>query len=351
MRVQVNGEARDLPAGCTIDALLHELGIGSTREGVAVAVNEEVISRTGWSTVQLRADDRVEVVQAVQGGGDDKGGAVDTIVESIKKMQPEGDALHLGEWKLGSRLVLGSAKYPDLQTFRRAIVASGAEVVTVAIRRVDPNTGGKESIYSILKEEGVQVLPNTAGCYTAKDAILTAELARESLGVSWIKLEVLGDEKTLYPDPIGLLEAAKELIARDFTVLPYCNDDPVICKRLEDLGCPAVMPLAAPIGSGLGVRNPHNLIMAKNAVSVPMIVDAGVGTASDVAVAMELGVDGVLLNTAVACSGDPVKMALAMRLAVQSGRLAFLAGRIPKREYAVASSPTQGVPTAALAKP
>jgi thiazole synthase len=351
VKVRVNGEIRNLPAGCTVQALLAELGIGGGQEGVAVAVNDEVVPRAGWATVFLSEDDRVEVVQAVQGGSDDKGGAVETIADSIRMIQPEGDVLQLGDWRLNSRLVLGSAKYPDLKTFRRAIVASGAEVVTVAIRRVDPKAGGEETVYSILKEEGIHVLPNTAGCYTAKDAILTAELARESLGVNWIKLEVLGDEKTLYPDPVGLLEAARELVGRGFTVLPYCNDDPVICKRLEDLGCPAVMPLAAPIGSGLGVRNPHNLIMAKEAVRVPMIVDAGVGTASDVAVAMELGVDGVLLNTAVACSGDPVKMAVAMRLAVQSGRLAYLAGRIPKREYAVSSSPTHGVPQAGTAKP
>jgi thiazole synthase len=349
--VLVNGETREVAAGSTVLALLEKLGIGRGPDGVAVAVNDEVIPRAGWETTALDEDDRVEVVQAVQGGSDDKGGDVETIAESLKTTQPEGDVFELGEWRLSSRLVLGSAKYPDLQTFRRAVVASGAEVVTVAIRRIDPRTAGQESVYSVLKEEGIQILPNTAACYTAKDAILTAELARELLGVSWIKLEVLGDERTLFPDPIGLLEAAKELVSQGFMVLPYCNDDPVICKRLEGLGCAAVMPLAAPIGSGLGIRNPHNLILAKEAVSVPMIVDAGVGTASDVSVAMELGMDGVLLNTAVARSDDPVKMALAMRLAVQSGRLAYLAGRIPKREIAAASSPTTGVPRAGAAKP
>jgi thiazole synthase len=344
-------EVRDLPSGSTVLALLQDLGVGGGQDGVAVAVNDEVLPRTGWASRRLGEDDRVEVVQAVQGGSDDKGGEVETIAGSLETTQPEGDVLDLGEWKLSSRLVLGSAKYPDLGTFRRAVVASGAEVVTVAIRRIDPKTAGEESVYSILKEEGIRVLPNTAGCYTAKDAILTAELARESLGVSWIKLEVLGDERTLYPDPVGLLEATEELIKRDFTVLPYCNDDPVICKKLEELGCAAVMPLAAPIGSGLGIRNPHNLILARGAVTVPMIVDAGVGTASDVSVAMELGMDGVLLNTAVAQSGDPEKMALAMRLAVQSGRLAYRAGRIPKREIGVASSPTQGVPQAGTTRP
>lgn len=238
-----------------------------------------------------------------------------------------------------SRLLVGTGKYPDLPTMRRALSESGAEIVTVALRRVDLSARGEDSFFAHIPE-GMTILPNTAGCYTAEDAIRTCRLARE-LGLGpMVKLEVIGDPKTLFPDVAGLLEAAKVLVAEGFVVLPYTNDDPVMAKRLEEAGCAAVMPLAAPIGSGLGIRNPHNIRLIQEQAKVPIIVDAGVGTASDAAVAMEMGVDGVLMNTAIAGARDPVAMARAMRLAVEAGRLAHLAGRIPRKAYANASSPT-----------
>ncbi|MDQ7029285.1 MAG: thiazole synthase [Ardenticatenia bacterium] len=238
-----------------------------------------------------------------------------------------------------SRLFIGSARYPNRQVMLDAIAASGAEVVTVAIRRVRPNAEG-EDLYDLLRKRYF-ILPNTAGCYTAREAVLTAHLAREALGTNWIKLEVIGDDETLFPDVEQLLEAAAELVKEGFVVLPYCNDDPITCKKLEEIGCAAVMPLGAPIGSGMGIRNPYNLRIILDMVSVPVIVDAGVGTASDVAIAMELGCDGVLLNTAVAQAREPVKMARAMRLAIEAGRLAYEAGRIPRKLYATASSPME----------
>ncbi len=234
-----------------------------------------------------------------------------------------------------SRLFIGTARYPNRQLMLNAIAASGAEVVTVAVRRVSPEDGG-ESLFDLLKD--YHLLPNTAGCYTARDAVLTAQLAREALGTPWIKLEVIGDDETLFPDVEHLLQAAGQLVEDGFIVLPYCNDDPITCKKLVDLGCAAVMPLGAPIGSGMGIRNPYNLRIIREQCPVPLIVDAGVGTASDAALAMELGCDGVLLNSAVAQARDPVTMARAMRLAIEAGRLAHQAGRIPRRLYATAST-------------
>ena len=239
-----------------------------------------------------------------------------------------------------SRLFVGSAGYPNQGVMLDAIEASGAEVVTVAMRRVSLDGGG-EGLLELLRGR-CEILPNTAGCYTARDAVLTARLAREALGSDWIKLEVLGDEETLFPDVEHLLSAAQELVDDGFVVLPYCNDDPVTCKKLEDAGCAAVMPLGAPIGSGMGIRNPYNIRIIRDQCSVPVIVDAGVGTASDVAVAMELGCDGVLLNSAIARARDPVGMARAMRLAIEAGRLAHEAGRMPRRTYARASTPDEG---------
>jgi thiazole synthase len=237
--------------------------------------------------------------------------------------------------------MIGSSRYPNQQVMLNAIEASGAEIVTVAVRRVSVEAGG-EGLYDVLGGR-YHLLPNTAGCYTARDAVLTAQLAREALETDWIKLEVIGDEDTLFPDAVELLKAAEELVRDKFIVLPYCNDDPITCRKLEDLGCAAVMPLAAPIGSGMGIRNPYNLRIIRERCSVPVIVDAGVGTASDAAVALELGCDGILLNTAIAGARDPVKMARAMRLGVEAGRLAFEAGRIPRRLYATASSPEEGM--------
>jgi thiazole synthase len=225
----------------------------------------------------------------------------------------------------------------------QALEASGAELVTVAIRRINIEDRSHESVLSLLGRHNYSVLPNTAGCFTAKEAVLTAQLAREALGTHWVKLEVIGDDETLFPDVPELLAAAEQLIADGFVVLPYCNDDPVTCQKLARMGCAAVMPLGAPIGSGMGIRNPYNLRIIREMVDVPVIVDAGVGTASDTAVAMELGVDGVLMNTAVAEAQHPVAMARAMRLAAEAGRLAYRAGRIPRKLYAQASSPEEGI--------
>jgi len=253
------------------------------------------------------------------------------------------DSLKIADRTLQSRLILGSARYPNPETMLEALRASGTEMVTVAIRRVNLKDTSGESLIQLLRREKYFILPNTAGCFTAKEAVLTARLAREALETHWIKLEVIGDDETLFPDVSELLKAAEQLIAEGFIVLPYCNDDPVTCKKLAGLGCPAVMPLGAPIGSGMGIRNPYNLRIIREIVDIPVIVDAGVGTASDVAVAMELGCDGVLLNTAVAEAAHPVEMARAMRLASEAGRLACFAGRIPKKLYASASSPLEGM--------
>ncbi|HEX7477484.1 MAG TPA: thiazole synthase [Polyangiales bacterium] len=253
------------------------------------------------------------------------------------------DALHIGSFSLRSRLIVGTGKYKDLQQTKDALEASGADMVTVAVRRLDLNAPGGDSLMGYLREKGYTLLPNTAGCYTADDAVRTCRLARE-LGMSGlVKVEVLGDPKTLFPDVVQTLQAVAILVKEGFTVLPYTTDDPITAKKLEDLGCAAVMPLAAPIGSGLGIRNPYNLEIIRNTVSVPVIVDAGVGTASDAAIAMELGCDGVLMNTAIAGAREPLRMARAMKLAVEAGREAFLAGRIERRLYATASSPLAGV--------
>lgn len=251
------------------------------------------------------------------------------------------DLLELAGLKLGSRLLVGTARYPSRQVLLDALDASGTELVTVALRRVGVGEES-ENLYVQLRERGLHLLPNTAGCYSVRDAVLTAELAREALGTSLIKLEVIADEDTLLPEVQGLVQAATELVAKGFVVLPYTNDDPITAQRLADIGCAAVMPLAAPIGSGLGIRNPHNIELIRQLVNVPVIVDAGVGTASDVAVAFELGCDGVLLNSAIARARDPVRMARAMRHAAAAGRDAFLAGRMPRRFYAEASSPVSG---------
>ena len=241
-----------------------------------------------------------------------------------------------------SRLLIGTGKYKDNQTMVAAHEASGAEIVTVAVRRVDLNRSTEDAMLNFIDPEKYFILPNTAGCYTVDDAVRTARLARE-VGLSeWIKLEVIGDEKTLLPDTAGLIEATKILVAEGFKVMPYTNEDMIVARRLEEAGAVAVMPLASPIGSGMGVLNPVNISFIKEAVSVPVIVDAGVGTASDAAIAMELGVDGLLMNTGIAAADDSVAMARAMRLAIEAGRLAFLAGRMKKKEYAQPSSPTAG---------
>jgi thiazole synthase len=252
-------------------------------------------------------------------------------------------ALKIGSETFASRLILGSARYPNHDVMLKALRASGAELVTVAIRRVNLDDPTGENLVSLLRRENFRLLPNTAGCYTVRDAVTTAELAREALETDFIKLEIIADEDTLYPDAEKLLEAAHLLVGKGFQVLPYCIDDPITCKKLEDLGCVAVMPLGSPIGSGMGVLNPYNFSIIRSKVSVPLILDAGVGTASDVTLAMELGCDGVLLDTAVANAQDPVLMAEAMRHACLAGRQAHDAGRIPRKYFAEASSPGEGL--------
>jgi thiazole synthase len=255
----------------------------------------------------------------------------------------EPDLLRLGDKTYRSRLIVGTGKYRDFAQTRAAIDAAGAEIVTVAVRRVNITDRSKENLLDYLDLQRITLLPNTAGCYTAEDAIRTCRLAREAGVGSTVKLEVIGDERTLFPDVPATIEAARVLVKEGFTVLPYINDDPVTAKRLEEVGCAAVMPLAAPIGSGLGIRNPYNIQIILEHARVPVIVDAGVGTASDVAVAMELGCDAVLVNTAIAGATDPIGMAEALRLGVEAGRKAFRAGRIPRKLYATASSPLDGL--------
>src|SRR5262252_177578 len=327
LRLTVNGELRKADPGTTVSALLAAMGIDPAR--VAVERNRDVVPRATWANAGLADGDRIEIVAFI-GGGSGGGSATDD------------DPLVLGGRKFRSRLLIGTGKYRTLEEGREAILRSGAEIVTVALRRVDL-TPGKPNVLDTIDRTRHTILPNTAGCYTAEDAIRTCRLARE-LGIAdLVKLEVIGDERTLFPDGAATLEAARVLVKEGFTVLPYCMDDPILARKLEDVGCAAVMPLAAPIGSGLGIRNPYNIRIILEQAKVPIIVDAGVGTASDAAVAMELGCDGVLMNTAIAGARDPLLMAEAMRDAVSAGRRAFRAGRIPRKLYATASSPVDGV--------
>jgi thiazole synthase len=255
---------------------------------------------------------------------------------------PPEDPLEIAGRAMRSRLLLGTGGFPSMELLADAIAASGTELVTVALRRIDPAARG--SLVDVLAEAGVELLPNTAGCYTARDAVLTAKLAREAFETNWVKLEVIGDEDTLLPDAPELLRAAEQLVDEGFVVLPYTSDDPVLARRLQDAGCAAVMPLGSPIGSGMGIRNPYNISLIREAVDVPVVLDAGIGTASDAALAMELGCDAVMAASAIARARDPVRMARAMRAAVQAGRLARGSGRIPRRLYATASTPDEGLP-------
>ncbi len=250
--------------------------------------------------------------------------------------------LVLGDLKLKSRLMVGSGRYSDFETMAAVHDAAATEMVTLAVRRIDLDGASVENILDHIDRNRVHLLPNTAGCYTPEDAVMTAHLAAELLNTRWIKLEVIGCPNTLFPDAVGTLKAAKELVAEGFHVLPYCTDDPVLCERLADMGCTAVMPLAAPIGSGRGIANPKRMEIIRRNLHCPMIIDAGLGTSSHAAQAMELGADGVLMNTAIAGAADPITMAKAMRLAVEAGRLAFEAGRISERLFANASSPMEG---------
>jgi thiazole synthase len=327
LRLTVNGEARAATPGTTVSNLLAAMGVDPAR--VAVERNQDVVPRRTWAEATLADGDKIEIVAFIGGGSDTQTTA-------------DEDPLLLGGRKFHSRLLVGTGKYRTLEEGREAIRRSGAEIVTVALRRVDL-TPGKPNVLDTIDRTRQTILPNTAGCYTAEEAIRTCRLARE-LGIAdLVKLEVIGDQQTLFPDGAATLEAARILVKEGFTVLPYCMDDPILARKLEDAGCAAVMPLAAPIGSGLGIRNPYNLRIILEQAKVPIIVDAGVGTASDAAVAMELGCAGVLMNTAIAGARDPLMMADAMRDAVIAGRRAFRAGRIPRKLYATASSPVDGL--------
>jgi thiazole synthase len=264
----------------------------------------------------------------------------DRITEASVGAEPE--RLVLGGRTWGSRLIVGTGGFRSLEDLERAVETSGTEIVTVALRRVDPLAKG--SVLDAIDRLGVFALPNTAGCYTARDAVRTARLAREAFETEWIKLEVIGDDRTLFPDAVELIDAAETLVDEGFTVLPYTNDDPILARRLEEAGCAAVMPLGSPIGSGMGIRNPYNVKIIVDRASVPVVLDAGIGTASDAALAMELGCDGVLLSSSVARAEDPVGMAAAMRSAVEAGYAARRAGRIPRKLHAEASTPDEGIP-------
>ena len=261
---------------------------------------------------------------------------------AVDSPQPRGRGFELGGRTWGSRLIVGTGGFRSLESIERALVASGTEIVTVSLRRVDPAAQG--SALDVIDRLGLFALPNTAGCYTARDAVRTARLAREAFESDWIKLEVIGDDRTLFPDAVELIEAAEQLVEEGFTVLPYTNDDPILARRLEEVGCAAVMPLGSPIGSGMGIRNPYNIQIIVERASIPVVLDAGIGTASDAALAMELGCDGVLLSSSVARAKDPERMAVAMRRAVEAGYAARIAGRIPRKLHAQASTPEEGMP-------
>jgi thiazole synthase len=322
MTIELNGEPIELPDAATVATAVQASGADPTGPGLAAAIDGEVVPRGEWERTPLHDGHRVEVVAAIQGGADDD--------------------FELGGRSWGSRLILGTGGFRSLESMEQALQASGAEIVTVALRRVDPAAQG--SLTELIERLDLFALPNTAGCYTARDAIRTANLAREAFETDWVKLEVIGDDRTLLPDAVELLSAAEQLCDDGFTVLPYTNDDPILARRLEEAGCAAVMPLGSPIGSGMGIGNPYNVQLIVDRATVPVILDAGIGTASDAALAMELGCDAVLLASAVSRAEDPVAMAVAMRRAVEAGRTAYLAGRIPRKLHADASTPLEGRP-------
>ena len=330
MRLTINGEHRTFEPPLTVDGLLGSIGLDAAK--VAVERNLEIVPRSLYGTLSLDDGDRLEIVHFIGGGNDE----VSAVTSGDDSFLLAGRTFH-------SRLIVGTGKYKDFEQTRDAIEASGAEIVTVAVRRVNITDPGQPMLVDYVDPKRITYLPNTAGCHTADDALRTLRLAREAGGWELVKLEVLGDKKTLYPRMIETLEAAETLIKEGFRVMVYCSDDPILAKRLEDLGCVAIMPLAAPIGSGLGVQSPINIRLIVEQSEVPVIVDAGVGTASDASQAMELGCDGVLMNTAIAEARDPILMARAMKQAVESGRLAYRAGRMVKKLYADPSSPLGGL--------
>jgi thiazole synthase len=320
----INGETRQLGGSVSVAALL--TGMGLDPKKIAVERNREIVPRSQYDGTVVADGDKLEIVQFIGGGN-----------------EPQDKPLVVAGKSFRSRLIIGTGKYKSYAQNAAALEASGAEIVTVAVRRVNLIDPGQERLVDFIDPKKYTYLPNTAGCFTAEDAIRTLRLAREAGGWTLVKLEVLGDKKTLYPNMIETLRATELLLNEGFQVMVYCSDDPLMAKRLEELGACAIMPLAAPIGSGLGVQNPVGIRMIVEEAKVPVIVDAGVGTASDATVAMELGCDAVLMNTAIAEAKDPVMMARAMRHAVEAGRLAYLAGRMAKKRYADPSSPLAGL--------
>ena len=325
MRIELNGQPHELPEDATLDAAVRATGAGEGDRGLAAALDGEVVPRGEWERTSLREGQAVEVLTAIQGGA------------------PEADETwELGGREWSSRLIAGTGGFRSLEQMEAALEAAGTEIVTVALRRIDPAAEG--SVLDVIDRLGLFVLPNTAGCYTARDAVRTAKLAREAFQTDWVKLEVIGDDRTLYPDAVELVDAAEQLVGDGFTVLPYTNDDPILARRLEEAGCAAVMPLGSPIGSGAGIRNPYNIAIITERAEVPVILDAGIGTASDAAQALELGCDAVLAASAIFGAAEPVAMATALRRAVEAGHLARRAGRIPRRTHAEASTAYEGLP-------
>lgn len=325
MHIRLNGEVRELSAPVSLAAFLDDIGLDARK--VAVERNRDIVPRTAYADTVLGDGDELEIVHFIGGGSGDAGDAPFVVAGKT----------------FSSRLLVGTGKYRDFEETARAIDASGADIVTVAVRRVNISDPGQPMLVDYVDPKRYTYLPNTAGCFTADDAVRTLRLAREAGGWSLVKLEVLGDQKTLYPNMAETLVATEALVKDGFQVMVYCADDPIAAKRLEDLGAVAIMPLGSLIGSGLGIVNPYTIRLIKDCVSVPVLVDAGVGVASDAAVAMELGCDGVLMNTAIAGARDPIRMARAMKLAVEAGRESFLAGRMPKKVFADPSSPVSGL--------
>jgi len=336
MRVTINGEEREFDTPLTVEELLGRIGLDARK--VAVERNLEIVPKSNYAGVGVGEGDRLEIVHFIGGGAPD-GSAGDAATGA----PADEDLLEIAGRKFRSRLIIGTGKYKDYETNRLACEAAGVEMVTVAVRRVNLTDPDQPMLVDYIDPKVYTYLPNTAGCFTTEDAVRTLRLAREAGGWDLVKLEILGEEKTLYPQMVETLEATEALTKEGFQVMVYCSDDPIICKRLENAGAVAVMPLGAPIGSGLGIQNPVNIRLIVEQASVPIIVDAGVGTASDAAVAMELGCDGVLMNTAIAEAKNPVLMAEAMKAAVEAGRKAYLAGRMPKKMYADPSSPLAGL--------
>jgi thiazole synthase len=325
MRLTINGEDKIYDETLTVEMLLGKIGLDSKK--VAIERNLEIVPKSAYTQINLTDGDRLEIVHFIGGGADDA----------------NDDPLVIAGQTFSSRLIIGTGKYKDYDINRQACEAAGIEMVTVAVRRVNLTDTNQPMLVDYVDPKKYTYLPNTAGCFTTEDAVRTLRLAREAGGWDLVKLEILADQKTLYPQMIETLAATEMLTKEGFKVMVYCSDDPIICKRLEDVGAVAIMPLGAPIGSGLGIQNPVNIRLIVEQSNVPVIVDAGVGTASDATIAMELGVDGVLMNTAIAEASDPIKMAKAMKAGVKAGRLAYLAGRMPKRMYADPSSPLAGL--------